>query len=232
MVSLSLIGCEPYVSDRQLIIAPSLPEVLVNLPIDTLKSLQKIVSHAEKQSELYCVYDGSYRGMKYPGGDIERSSGVCTDVIIRSLRAGNIDLQKLIHEDMKRGLEIYNKRYKTKAIDANIDHRRTQNIQTYLTRIGGTKLDISEMSLGDFKPGDILFWDIAAGHTGIVVNAKNADNSNYLVVHNIGNGPEYEDMLSYMVPIDAYRLKEFHIKQMQAGSSYEHDFRTDPYFVD
>ena len=232
MLSLSLIRCVSYGTDKQLIISQSLPEVLVCLPTDTLKPLQKIVHHAEKQSELYCVYDGSYRGMEYPGGDIERSRGVCTDVLIRSLRAGNIDLQKLIHVDMKRDLEIYNKRYKTKAIDANIDHRRTQNIQTYLTRIGGAKLDISEMSLGEFKPGDILFWDIAAGHTGIVVNAKNADNSNYLVVHNIGNGPEYEDLLSYMAPFDAYRLQEFHIKKMQAGSSYAHDFKTDPYFID
>jgi len=223
ILSFSLLGCDKCGTE----IYPIIPE---EISIDNLTPIQKIVHHAEKQTHLYCTYDGSYRGMKYPGGDIERSTGVCTDVVIRSLRAGNIDLQRLIHEDMKANLELYNKRYRTKVIDANIDHRRTQNIQTYLSKMGVTKLDVSKMSPGDYKPGDIIFWDIAAGHTGIVVKAKNDDGTNHLIVHNIGRGPKSEDIL-YWKPMEAYRLSDADIKKMQINSKYEHDFKTDPYFI-
>jgi uncharacterized protein YijF (DUF1287 family) len=219
------LGCDTYIIPQYLIASEE-------ISIDSLSSIQKIVYHAEKQPDLHCTYDGSYRSMKYPGGDIERSKGVCTDVVIRSLRAGDIDLQRLIHEDMKMNLSVYNKRYRTKVVDANIDHRRTQNIQTYLSKFGVTKLDVSKMSPKDFKPGDIVFWDIAAGHTGIVVTTKTYDDENHLVVHNIGRGPQFEDLLSYWTPMEVYRLSNVNIKKMQLNSRYKHNFKTDPYFTD
>ena len=168
--------------------------------------------------------------MSYPGGDIERSTGVCTDVVIRSLRAADVDLQQLIHEDMKSNLELYSRRYYTKAVDKNIDHRRTQNIQTYLTR-KHAKLNVKNMSPEDYKPGDVIFWDIAAGHTGIVVESMNNSNTAHLIVHNIGGGPQYEDLLSTWTPVDAYRLGPGMIAKMQADCSYKHDFKSDPYYI-
>ena len=204
----------------------------VNPPVvfNNLKNIEKIVFHAELQTSLYCTYDGSYRGMSYPGGDIERSTGVCTDVVIRSLRAADVDLQQLIHEDMKSNLELYSRRYYTKAVDKNIDHRRTQNIQTYLTR-KHAKLNVKNMSPEDYKPGDVIFWDIAAGHTGIVVESMNNSNTAHLIVHNIGGGPQYEDLLSTWTPVDAYRLGPGMIAKMQADCSYKHDFKSDPYYI-
>ena len=83
----------------------------------------------------------------------------------------------------------------------------------------------------DFKIGDIIFWDIAAGHTGIVVESMNDNKTTHLVVHNIGRGPEYEDLLTYWPPIEAYRLQEVTIKKMQSACSYKHDFKSDPYFT-
>ena len=48
------------------------------------------------------AYDGSYQALDYPNGDIAIEGGVCTDVVIRALRTGmKLDLQKLVHEDMK-----------------------------------------------------------------------------------------------------------------------------------
>jgi len=226
IISFSLLGCDKCGENYEEIVNSPKEEVKIH----TLTPLEKIVYHAEKQPDLHCTYDGSYRSMKYPGGDIERSKGVCTDVVIRSLRAGDIDLQRLIHEDMKMNLSVYNKRYRTKVVDANIDHRRTQNIQTYLSKLGVTKLDVSKMSPKDFKPGDIVFWDIAAGHTGIVVTTRTYDDENHLVVHNIGAGPKSEDMLSFWAHIEAYRLDSADIKRMQLNSDYVHDFKTDPYF--
>ncbi len=39
-------------------------------------------------------YDPAYFKIDYPNGDIPKGKGVCTDVIIRSYRILNIDLQK------------------------------------------------------------------------------------------------------------------------------------------
>lgn len=52
-------------------------------------------------------YDGTYRSIPYPGGDVPADTGVCTDVIIRAYRAMGTDLQKLVHEDMSRNFDRY-----------------------------------------------------------------------------------------------------------------------------
>jgi len=187
--------------------------------------LEKAALHAEYQTEMNTVYDGSYIAIGYPGGDVGYNKGVCTDVVIRALRSINIDLQELIHNDMKANLNVYNKRYTTKVVDKNIDHRRTQNIQTYLTRIGA---NIKVPPYGyQYEMGDILFWNIAAGHTGIVVDKVNEDGDSHLVVHNIGGGAQYEDMLNSWPPNEVYRLTPEMIKKMQLNCSFKYDINKD-----
>ena len=61
-----------------------------------------LVDAARSQVGKTTIYDGSYVGLKYPGGDVPIERGVCTDVVIRALRGSRqMDLQKLVHEDMK-----------------------------------------------------------------------------------------------------------------------------------
>ena len=193
-----------------------------NLPYKPIEGtdIEKFIDHSEWQTTQYVTYDGSWRKIKYPGGDVPSNIGVCTDVIIRAFRAINIDLQQLIHEDMIGNLSIYNKRYKTKEIDPNIDHRRTQNIQTYLTRIGAKPIKIRWV--GDLKPGDIVFYKIAAGHVGIVTDEGYGQYNHeyYKISHNIGGGPELEHF--YMEPYEIYRLDDSVIKKMQANCSYSY----------
>lgn len=195
---------------------------------DTLVNLQKAAYHAELQTKHNTVYNGSWVKIGYPGGDPGYQQGVCTDVVIRSLRCIDIDLQELIHKDMKLRLSDYNKRYRTKTIDRNIDHRRTQNIQTYLTGLGA-KIPTN----GKYQPGDILFWDqIGAGHTGIVSNIRIEGTDQYLVVHNIGAGPQAEDFANYYAPTEAYRLTDDMIKKMQNNCTFKYDFTEDfQYYV-
>jgi uncharacterized protein YijF (DUF1287 family) len=137
----------------------------------------------------------------YPGGDVPFNIGVCTDVIIRAYRTVNIDLQKLVHEDMLLHKVDYDKRrFYNKKLDSNIDHRRTFNLRTFFTR-KGAKQPIDS----DYLPGDIVFWDIAAGHVGIVVDIKVPGTNRYYVVHNICCGPKMEDFLYRFKIIDHYR---------------------------
>ncbi|MBU3846311.1 MAG: DUF1287 domain-containing protein, partial [Candidatus Acinetobacter avistercoris] len=62
---------------------------------------QKLVQDARQQIGKTIYYDPAYSALKYPMGDVPLVKGVCTDVIIRALRLQGIDLQELIHKDMK-----------------------------------------------------------------------------------------------------------------------------------
>jgi uncharacterized protein len=140
-------------------------------------------------------YDPGYYRIAYPGGDVPADRGVCTDVIIRAYRKMGVDLQRLIHEDMQAHFEEYPQLWGMKKTDTNIDHRRVPNMATFFKR-HGTVLRVS-VNGSDYKPGDIVTWDLGGGipHIGIVINRKNIQGSNYLVVHNIGRGQITEDCL-------------------------------------
>lgn len=175
--------------------------------LDTVKLtdtfFDKLCISAIKRTFIQETYDGSYRVLKYPGGDVPDSIGVCTDLVIRAYRKLNIDLQKLIHEDMKKAFSEYNKRRKSDRIDRNIDHRRTPNMQTFLTRKKANKPVTTNPE--DYQPGDLVFWDVANGHVGIVVNVKTPDKKRWMVAHNIGRGSELEDFLFGATIVDHYR---------------------------
>jgi uncharacterized protein YijF (DUF1287 family) len=51
------------------------------------------VAAALAQTQARVTYDGSYRRMPYPGGDVPDTVGVCTDVVIRAYRKVGVDLQ-------------------------------------------------------------------------------------------------------------------------------------------
>ena len=143
------------------------------------------------------VYDPSYRRISYPMGDVAADRGVCADEVIRALRALNIDLQALVHEDMKNNFAAYPQIWGMSAPDSNIDHRRVPNLETYMTR-KGWRLPPS-LDAGDYRPGDIVAWNLRgdAGflpHIGIVTDQKGASGWP-MVVHNIGAGPKLEDVL-------------------------------------
>jgi len=143
------------------------------------------------------TYDGSYRSIGYPGGDVPKNVGVCTDVIIRSYRKLGIDLQKLVHEDMQNNFTLYpSKRiWGLNKPDKNIDHRRVPNLQAYFERHANVLSKSNKVS--DYKTGDIVTWMLPGNlpHIGMVINESSQDTGNPLIVHNIGRGPQKSDML-------------------------------------
>lgn len=152
-------------------------------------------------------YDGTYRKIPYPNGDVPKGTGVCTDVVIRAYRKLDIDLQKEVHEDMAKNFSKYPKSWGLKSTDTNIDHRRVPNLQTFFTR-KGQSLAITDKAT-DYKPGDIVTWMLSGNlpHIGIVVNKKTMWGT-YMVVHNVGRGQVLEDYL-FEYPITGhYRYKK------------------------
>lgn len=166
-------------------------------------TFQEIVDHAKWQTTQDVTYDGSYVKLDYPNGDVASDKGVCTDVIVRAYRAVGIDLQQLIHEDMVYDLKAYNRLYQTEYIDKSIDHRRTQNIQSFLTR-QGAKQPVTQVG-SDYHPGDIVFWKTYTGHVGIVIDEKVPGTNRHYIVHNNGRGPVKQDYLFRLAIIDHYR---------------------------
>ena len=156
-----------------------------------------IVASLLERTTHNVTYDGSYRSIGYPGGDVPENVGVCTDVIIRSYRKLGIDLQKLVHEDMQNNFTLYpSKRiWGLNKPDKNIDHRRVPNLQTYFKR-QGRALVLSD-SPEEYKTGDIVTWMLPGNlpHIGMVVNERSVQTGNPLIVHNIGRGAEKTDML-------------------------------------
>jgi uncharacterized protein YijF (DUF1287 family) len=107
---------------------------------------QKLVTKAIEQTKQKVHYDPAYVQIPYPNGDVPANTGVCTDVVIRSYRGLNIDLQKEVHEDMMAHFDKYPKLWGLKKPDSNIDHRRVPNLMTFFGR-NGAKLKVSDRTL-------------------------------------------------------------------------------------
>ncbi|GAA4363850.1 DUF1287 domain-containing protein [Kangiella marina] len=179
------------------------PLFSASLKANTLQG--QLVDAALERTEHFVVYEGSYRSIDYPMGDVPKNIGVCTDVIIRSYRALGIDLQQLIHEDMTADFGDYPDIWGLTKPDTNIDHRRVPNLERFFERHGET-LAVTDKS-EDYQPGDIVSWRLEGGfpHIGIVTSKKSETSDNFMIVHNIGLGPKLEDVLFHYPIAGHYR---------------------------
>jgi uncharacterized protein YijF (DUF1287 family) len=159
----------------------------------------RLAAAARSQVGVTKGYDPSYRAIPYPNGDVLRSTGVCADVLVRAARdAWNLDLQQRIHEDMTAAFDAYPSRraWGLKRPDANIDHRRVLNLETYLARQHALLARAAAKAPGDRfdapRPGDILTWRVWGGrpHIGVVTDGPD----HVHVVHNIGWGAREEPL--------------------------------------
>ena len=122
------------------------------------------------------------------------ASGVCSDVIIRALRALGIDLQKEVHEDMSAHFSAYPHNWGLIRPDANIDHRRVPNLQTFFTR-RKAQLKVSTQG-ADYRPGDLVTQMLPGNLPHIViVSDRRRDDGVPLVIQNIGKGASEDDYL-------------------------------------
>ncbi len=157
--------------------------------------VSQLVGAAIERTNHEVRYDGSYRQIGYPGGDVPHDVGVCTDVVIRSYRAVGVDLQQLVHEDMSAHFDAYPKNWGLSRPDRNIDHRRVPNLQVFFSRRGSTLAVSDDPAV--YLPGDLVTWMLPGNlpHIAIVADRRSADGQRPLIVHNIGAGPQIEDAL-------------------------------------
>lgn len=205
---LCLTACSPVAVQEQSATVPEISRISESAqiskiaPIDVVVSdaAKPLVAAARKRLDSIVIYDGRYVTLDYPNGDVPATMGVCTDVVIRSLRnAYNVDLQQIVHEDMKADFSAYPTNWGHTRTDKNIDHRRVPNLEVYFTRAGYALPKTKQAS--DYKPGDIVSWrlDGNSGSGGLphigIVSDRVGRTGTPLIIHNIGGGPEESDML-------------------------------------
>jgi uncharacterized protein YijF (DUF1287 family) len=155
----------------------------------------RLAAAAIAHSSEEITFSPDYYKIDYPNGDIAPGKGGPADVIIRCFRKIGIDLQKEVHEDMAENFRSYPQLWGALTTDTNIDHRRVPNLQRFFERKGET-LTASRDAV-DYKTGDIVVWSLANAeqHIGIVVPAPTNRPGETWVVHNMGKGVKWENVL-------------------------------------
>ncbi|KLI99583.1 DUF1287 domain-containing protein [Luteimonas sp. FCS-9] len=177
---------------------------LVGLLVSATAVAHPLAEAARRQVGVTVRYDPAYVRLDYPGGDVPADRGVCTDVVVRALRAHGIDLQQRIHDDKRAHPDAYPRQWRHLAADRHIDHRRVPNQTTWFARQGWS-LPVAQ-ARGDYRAGDIVAWRLDNGllHIGIVSDRKAADGTP-LVLHNIARGTREENVLLAWRVIGHYR---------------------------
>ena len=171
-----------------------------HIPEDELVTADRILLGARREAENKTRYDASYAVMAYPGGDVEPGVGACTDVVIRAFRFAGIDLQQLIHEDIKENFDLYPNNWGLHAPDPNIDHRRVPNQMFFFTRCGTALALETADQLPEWQWGDVVYWRFRDGrdHCGIVSDHTRKDGLP-LVIHNAGLAREEDALLRWEI---------------------------------
>ena len=168
---------------------------LVKISFGQSNFVNRLADSAFTLTKQKVKYDPTYFQLKYPNGDVPSGKGVCTDVIIRTYRKLGIDLQKVVHEDIKANFDKYPKKWGLKNPDKNIDHRRVPNLMVFFAKYGKEKT--ITLKPNDYLPGDVVCWNLggATTHIGLVSKKKSQDGKRYQIIHNIGYGQVIEDCL-------------------------------------
>ena len=154
----------------------------------------RLIAAARAQIGVTIGYDPAYAVLQFPGGDVPRERGTCTDVVIRAYRdALRLDLQALVNADMHSAFGAYPRNWGLRAPDRNIDHRRVPNLRAWLSRHHAA-LPVPTDPQG-WRPGDIFtsLVDRRSPHIGLVSDRRGA--RGWLIIHNIGAGTREEDGL-------------------------------------
>lgn len=198
----ALAGCDPALRHpaAPAAQAPAPPALPATVPLTPFQA--KVVAGARAQ--IGDAYDASYRVLPYPNGDPPAGEGACTDVVVRSLRAGGFDLQALVHQDMAAHWDRYPHLSGLHRPDPNIDHRRVPNLACFFTRHGQVlTTTVSPKTLGAWQPGDIVCWRIPSDHTGVVSDRRDPSGVPY-VIHNLARCAE-QDVLTQWPITGHYR---------------------------
>jgi uncharacterized protein YijF (DUF1287 family) len=159
--------------------------------LDVLVGAKKLLYNGARYIERYV-------SIAYPGGDVPRSEGVCSDTVIRALRNAGLDLQREVHEDILRAPAAYPM---VEKVDASINHRRVRTLLPWFLRHWQTLPKGTK-----YQPGDVVFFDTfpqreGPDHLGVVSDTL-AKSGMPMVINNWTDGATDAEMdLLSWVPV-------------------------------
>jgi uncharacterized protein YijF (DUF1287 family) len=164
-----------------------------------------ILVGAKKLLYNHAHYLDRYVSLPYPGGDVPRSEGVCSDTVVRALRNAGIDLQKEIHEDILQSPRAYPM---VEKVDPSINHRRVRTLLPWFER------HFTPLSRGErFLPGDVVFFDTLPSrdgpdHLGVVSDRAGASGLP-MIINNWSEGTvdAEMDLLAWVPVTHHFRAK-------------------------
>jgi uncharacterized protein YijF (DUF1287 family) len=174
-------------------------------PLDLLIGAKKTVANAD----AYTPEAEDYISLGYPMGDVPRTIGVCTDVIIRAVRNAGIDIQKELHDDIRRARAAYP--MVKGSGDPSIDQRRVGTLLPYFKRRWEAHTARLDDPADPLRPGDIILMDTfpnrdGPDHIGILSDRVD-DQGLPLVINNWTDGTVTAEMdLLTFVPV-MYRFR-------------------------
>ncbi len=147
-------------------------------------------------------YDGRYVEIPFPEGDVPRTMGVCTDVVVRALRNAGLDLQRELQRDLRKAPKAYPR---IKSPNPSIDHRRVKNLFPWFRRHWRS---LPADDLSSFLPGDVIFMDTLSArgpdHVGIVSDRR-GESGHPLIINNWTYGAVTDELdLLPFVPVTAH----------------------------
>ncbi|HEY0987826.1 MAG TPA: DUF1287 domain-containing protein [Kofleriaceae bacterium] len=173
--------------------------------LDLLVGAKKAVANAD----AYTREAQGYIPIAYPMGDVPRTIGVCTDVIIRAARNAGIDIQKELHDDIRRARAAYPM---VKGMgDPSIDQRRVATLLPYFKRRWESHTARLDDPADPLRPGDVILMDTfpnrsGPDHIGIVSDRLDAQGLP-LIINNWTEGTVTAEMdLLTFVPV-MYRFR-------------------------
>ncbi len=181
-----------------------------DLDKDGIPDTLDVLVGAMKTVENAANYGGGYRRIDFPGGDIPREDGVCTDVVVRAVRNAGLDIQAELQHDIRQAPRAYPM---VKKRNPNIDHRRVKTLLPYFKRRWQEHTKDLEDQDDPLRPGDIVFMDTfpkrsGPDHIGIVSNTRGMS-GHYLVINNWTNGfhTGEMDLLSFVPITHRFRMR-------------------------
>lgn len=168
---------------------------------DGIPNTIDILIGAKKTVINNAPYGSPYRELEYPGGDVPREEGVCTDTLVRAVRNAGLDLQKELYEDITRSPTSYPM---VKKANPNIDHRRVKTLLPYFRR-QWVELPVQLDGDRPWLPGDVIFMntmgDGRPDHVGIVSDTL-GESGAPLIVNNWTDGYHTAEMdIATFVPV-------------------------------
>ncbi|MGH9885546.1 MAG: DUF1287 domain-containing protein [bacterium] len=200
LVAAARISSGPAAHDRD---GDGIPDAL-----DLLIGAKKTVVNAD----AYTHEAEGYITLAYPMGDVPRTMGVCTDVIVRAARNAGIDIQRELHDDIRRARAAYPM---VKGMgDPSIDQRRVATLLPYFKRRWESHSARLDDPADPLRPGDIILMDTfpnrsGPDHIGIVSDRLDAEGLP-LVINNwtVGTVTAEMDLLTFVPVMYRFRLPQ------------------------